>query len=65
MSSVKPKRRKIPYIGERLTLAEFKADYNITPEDEAAVARAFALMHERRNRPRTKKRTSNKTARAK
>jgi hypothetical protein len=67
MSSVKPKRRrrKIPYIGPRLGASDLKADYPLTPEDEAAVARALAEVYGPRDRSRKTKRTSNKTVRAK
>jgi hypothetical protein len=67
MSSVKPKRRKIPYIGKPATASEIRAAYpRLTPEDEAFVDRVFAEMRARRARRRTvKSTTSAKTARAK
>jgi hypothetical protein len=66
MASVKPKRRKIPYIGKPLTASEIKAEYPLTPEEQAAVARAVAAAFAPRPRRRkTKERSSAKTVRAK
>jgi len=66
MSSVKPKRRKIPYIGKPATASEILAAYPLTAEDHAFVDRVFAEMRARRARRRTvKSTTSAKTARAK
>jgi hypothetical protein len=63
---VKPKRRKIPYIGKPLTASELMAAYPLTPEDEAAVERVLAELYAPRTRSRkTKRQSSAKTARAK
>ena len=66
MSSVKPKRRKIPYIGKPLTASEIKAAYPLTPEMQIAVDRALAKVWEKHPHSRGRTRTSSpKTARTK
>lgn len=65
MSSVKPKRRKIPYIGKPLTASEIRAAFPLTPEEQAIVDRAIEKVRERRSHGRRTKHTSAKTARVK
>lgn len=68
MSSVKPKRRrKIPYIGKRLTASEIAAAYPLPPKYQAIADKVIAEIRAERvvGSRRRKSTSSAKTARAK